>query len=287
MATDIVSTPPPNLNISELSRQHGVDRRTIKRWMNKGWAPPVPATIKIVEQSQEVPTDAHPPGRHGRHWIMGLCSGALGLALAGVGLVINARYAASLGATSEDAWLLATLGLAIDAGAVIGLSITALLWQGGRLLSAAAAFLLWVGFSVMSAIATAGFTSQSIGDFAAGRASVIEAATDQRQQRLEKIASGKMAVAAAMVARDQECGRVGPNCRQRVAELNARQAELTVAVDAPIVASASVSVADPGAHMLAGLTGVDQALIQKLRIAGLTAAPITAGLFLAFATMLL
>src|SRR5262245_36563020 len=90
MAADIVTTPPPNLNISALAREHGVDRRTIKRWQQKGWAPPAPATIKIVEQSQSVPTDAHPPGRRGRHWIMGLASGVLGLVLAGVGLVINA-----------------------------------------------------------------------------------------------------------------------------------------------------------------------------------------------------
>src|SRR5262249_54521656 len=64
-------------------------------------------------------------------------------------------FAASLGATVEDSWLLATLGLAIDAGAVIGLSVTALLWQAGHFLPAFAAFVLWVGFSMMSAIATA------------------------------------------------------------------------------------------------------------------------------------
>jgi len=103
------------------------------------------------------------------------------------------------------------------AGAVIGLSVTALLWQGGRLLSSLAAFVLWLGFSMMSAVATAGFTSQSLGDHAAGRASVIEQAADLLRNTLS-VAAAKMAVASAMQARDQECGKVGPNCRQRVAE---------------------------------------------------------------------
>jgi len=49
----------------------------------------------------------------------------------------------------------------------------------------------------------------------------------------------------------------------------------------------TVSTADPGAHMLAGLLGVSEQSIQKARIAGLTIAPVTAGLFLAFAAVLL
>jgi hypothetical protein len=219
--------------------------------------------------------------------VLGLASGALGLALAGVGLVINARYAASLGQTTEESWLLATLGVAIDGGAVIGLSVAALLWQTRHLLSSLAAFVLWVGFSMMSAIATAGFTSQSLGDFAAGRASAIEAAADLRGQRADKIAAAKLAVTNGITARQQECDKVGPNCRQRIAELNQRQADLATALASPTVVSAPVGVPDPGAHMLAALLHVDQASIQKLRIAGLTVAPITAGLFLAFATMLL
>src|SRR5262249_12807398 len=133
----------------------------------------------------------------------------------------------------------------------------------------------------------AGFTSQSLGDHAAGRLAVIEQAADLRTQRIEAVAAAKMAVAAAMQARDQECAKLGPHCRERTSELNQRQSEFAAAVAAPVVATAAVSVPDPGAHMLAGLLHVDQATIQKLRIAGLTIAPITAGLFLAFATMLL
>src|SRR4051794_35886569 len=113
---------PAPVNVSALAREHGVHRRTITRWLANGWAPPAVATIKIVEQDQGVRTNAHPPARH---WILGLTCGALGLALAAVGLVINAQYAGSLGHTAGESVLLAALGLAVDGGAVILLSVAA------------------------------------------------------------------------------------------------------------------------------------------------------------------
>ena len=115
-------------------------------------------------------------------------------------------------------------------------------------------------------IATAGFTSQLIGDATAARGAVTEQATDLRTQRADAIPIAKVAVANAIAARDQECGKVGPNCRQRVAELNQRQAELSAVVAAPAVVATPVSTADPGAHMLAGLLGVSEQSIQKARI---------------------
>jgi hypothetical protein len=216
-----------------------------------------------------------------------LTCGALGLALAGVGLVINANYAASLGRTVDESALLAALGLAVDGGAVILLSVSARLWQARHRLWSGVAFASWLGFTSASMIATAGFTSQSIGDHAAGRGAAIEQASDHRTQRAEAIEIAKAAVANAMTARDHECGKVGENCRKRIAELNQRQAELTAAVAASPVASASVSAADPGAKLLAELLGIAEASIQKARIAVLTIAPATAALFLAFSVMLL
>jgi transposase-like protein len=47
---------PPESNISALARQYGVDRRTIRRWRQKGWAPPASATVRILPQDQSVPT---------------------------------------------------------------------------------------------------------------------------------------------------------------------------------------------------------------------------------------
>src|SRR5215831_1996025 len=96
-------------NISELAREYGKSRQTIRRWLENGWQPPAPATAEIVQEDQSVATHGHPPGRP---WLLGLTCGALGLALAGVGLLINAQYAASLGRTMGESSLLAALGLA-------------------------------------------------------------------------------------------------------------------------------------------------------------------------------
>jgi hypothetical protein len=274
----------PEYNVSALAREHGVHRRTITRWLANGWTPPAVATIKIVEQDQGVRTPAHPPARHP---ILGVTCGALGLALAGVGLVVNAQYAAGLGHSMGESALLATLGLAVDAGAVILLSVAAALWQSRHPLWSAFAFVSWLGFTAASMIATAGFTSTAIGDHAAGRTAVIEQSMDLRTQRAETIAAAKAAVANAVTARDQECGKVGENCRKRVAELAQREAELRTAVAAPTVATASVSAADPGAKLISELAGISEVSVQKLRIGVLTVAPATAGLFLTFSVMLL
>jgi hypothetical protein len=180
------------LNVSALAREFNVDRRTIKRWQAKGWTPPAVATIQIVESNQDVPRGAHPPGRP---WLLGLTCGALGVALAAVGLVINAQYAASLGHTMGESALLAALGLAVDGGAVILLGVAAALWQARHPLWSVIAFASWVGFTLASMIASAGFTATAINDHAAGRGAVIEQVTDLRTQRAEAIAAAKTAVA--------------------------------------------------------------------------------------------
>ena len=69
----------------------------------------------------------------------------------------------------------------------------------------------------------------------------------------ESAAAAQAAVTAATVARDQDCGRVGPVCRQRVAELIDRQAELASVLKAK-------ALADQAAAIEAELTGTTQAL---------------------------
>src|SRR5262245_30439176 len=139
--------PVPMPTVAALAREYGVDRRTIRRWQQKGWAPAAPATIEIIPRVQEVPTHAQGGGRH---WFLGGTCGALGLALAAVGLVINGHYAASLGHTPGESALLATLGLAVDGGAVILMAVAAALWQAQHMLGSAVAFVAWVGFTAAS-----------------------------------------------------------------------------------------------------------------------------------------
>jgi Poxvirus D5 protein-like len=46
----------------------------------------------------------------------------------------------------------------------------------------------------------------------------------------EGVAAAKSAVASAEIARDQECGKIGENCRKRMADVSARQDELARAI---------------------------------------------------------
>src|SRR5262249_2987636 len=245
------------------------------------------------ESVQGVTTLVHPrrpvtERQPGRHWILGGICGVIFSGLLAVGLAVNATHYWHL--VRDGSYLFTSLGAIIDLAAVSLLSAGAVLWRDGHWGAAVGSFLTWLIFAPLSVIPTAADAAQVLADRAAARGAGIVQSADRRPQRLEKIASSKMAVAAAMVARDQECGKVGPNCRQRVAELNARQAELTAALDVPIVARASVAAADPGPAMLASLfswAGVTEKLIQQAWVAGLTIVPALAGVFMMFTTLLL
>jgi hypothetical protein len=95
---------------------------------------------------------------------------ATALGLAGVGLFMNARFAASFGQTTEAAVLLAMIGLAIDVLAVTLPTVAAQLWHHGSRANAALAWCIWVVALGMTLLAAMGFASTNIGDAVAGRA---------------------------------------------------------------------------------------------------------------------
>lgn len=100
----------------------------------------------------------------------------------------------------------------------------------------------------------------------------------------ESIGVAKGAVESAEVARQQECGKVGDNCRKRVAELSERQTELgnlmaaKAATDLILSADAKIadieaeiaslgtipSHADPGSARMARLTSMSEATMSEM-----------------------
>jgi hypothetical protein len=128
-----------------------------------------------------------------------------------------------------------------------------------------------------------------------------------------KLTAAKAAVDAAVIARDQECGRAGKNCRRRMAELTGRWSDLTTALknkaltdqsakfdaklreaEATLKVVPPVEVADP---QVEGVTDViawtsrgivipTSADLKIVRILGLAAMPALAGLLFAFAMAL-
>jgi hypothetical protein len=99
-----------------------------------------------------------------------LLSTAVGLTC--VGLIMNARFAASFGQSVEAAVLLATIGLAVDMLAVVLPTVGVQLWHRRSILAAGAAWTIWVAALSMTLLAATGFASTNIGDAVAGRAKV-------------------------------------------------------------------------------------------------------------------
>jgi hypothetical protein len=110
------------------------------------------------------------------------------LALGGTGLVMNARYASSLGRSGEGETVLAVVGIAIDILALVLPSVGCALWSRGHRLRAVLAWGLWplmVGFSLM---ATVGFSATHIGAAIAARSTEANKASDIQQWRKDRAA---------------------------------------------------------------------------------------------------
>src|SRR5262249_5557751 len=168
-----------------------------------------------------------PPRRDG-HPVLAALTFGLGLVVAAVGLWLNARFAAHFGQTFEASATLAVIGLTIDAATMLLPAVIAALWMRHRIVLALAAVPVYGLALTMTAISALGFASQNIGDALAGRTAATNdraaLAADAARLRAERVAlvfvpTTQDAVNAATTARDQECGKVGENCRKRVLEL--------------------------------------------------------------------
>src|SRR5258707_13889560 len=88
-------------NFSALARQHGVHRRTIKRWLDNGWRPDqavVNVEPQIPPPAPSAQADAHPhahpartPAHHGGSYVAAGVLALAGVALGGIQLAIDAQ----------------------------------------------------------------------------------------------------------------------------------------------------------------------------------------------------
>jgi hypothetical protein len=131
-----------------------------------------------------------------------------------VGLVMNARFAASFGQTLEAAALLAAIGLAIDLLAVVLPSVGVQFWHRRSLVASAAAWSIWLAVLTMTWLAATGFASTHIGDAVAGRAKIANerSVLTERMERLrhERIGITELRPAAAI---DVELQRAQPQAQ--------------------------------------------------------------------------
>jgi len=141
-----------------------------------------------------------------------LLSTAVGLTI--VGLIMNARFAASFGQSVEAAVLLATIGLAVDMLAVVLPTVAAQLWHRRSIMAAGAAWTIWMAALSMTLLAAMGFASTNIGDAVAGRAKVASesSALTDRIGRLRSERSG-IAETRSTAAIEVELQRAQPEAQ--------------------------------------------------------------------------
>jgi hypothetical protein len=143
----------------------------------------------------------------------------------------------------------------------------------------------------MAGLASIAFASLHMGDAGAARAAIVTTATETANQRTAAIEGARAAAQAATVARQGECQKRGPLCRDLEHVEQARMGELTAAIALPVPTVATIADADPqiaGAVRLAtwvglGVTATD---IGNLRLALMALLPNLAGLVLCFGVAL-
>jgi hypothetical protein len=231
--------------------------------------------------------EPQPVLREGSH-IAGVLLAGTALILAGVGLLTNAQFAASLGQTPVSSTLLAALGFAIDGLALILPCVAGVLWRGRHCLASVSAWAVWAGAVTVTLIAAAGFAAGNIGDSVTARGAKI-AERAELTARIETLQERhKEAITAAERARAAECVKVGPVCRQRETALAAvlanPETDLKTAMTA-LAALPPVVAGDPAGEMIAAWSNgaVSATAVHRIRIAGLTVMPATPGLLLSFA----
>jgi hypothetical protein len=144
---------------------------------------------------------------------------------------------------------------------------------------------------MMAMLASIGFASLHMGDTVAARAAIVTTAAATANQRTAAIEAARTAAQAATIARQAECQRRGPLCRDLEHVEQARMSELGAAIASPVPDAATIVDADPqvtGAMRLAqwvglGVTATD---IGNPRLALLALLPNLAGLVLCFGVAL-
>jgi hypothetical protein len=197
---------------TDLQRARRLNKERQKRWRDRQRAgklaesaPPAKASLNTAEREPSV----RPAFRGAdtsvtrRYDLTAVTLRAASIALAAVGLSMNAVYAHSLGSSDISGWLFLALGVAADASALCLPSVAA---SAPKRIQRIAAWTTWAIVFAFAIIGSVGFASTSISDVTALRSSRVTPA----------VTEARLALGDALAARDRECkGGVGKFCRQR------------------------------------------------------------------------
>lgn len=223
-------------NVSELAREHGVSRSTIRRRLEKGWNPPVrprpsletpaPPSGDIAARDRPVPATLR-PGVGAVLAIVAICIGALAIG-------INGQAGWRLGGSLFASVTFAGMAMAADLLALALPTAAASLWHVRRPGMAVLAWLTWTLAATLTTLASVGYVELHISDAAAGRRAIVATSAAVIDQREAGVAAAQLAANTARKAREVECEIRGPRCRERETDERTALAALTAAIAVPI-----------------------------------------------------
>jgi len=330
IANPTAPTPIPTaLNVTALAKRFGVARSTIQRRLRKGWTPPAgvqrraapratPLAAPVLQVTPQpvphqvprlVPQSAPPetawlcppaqiqhepdvmPDCQGGSRRVGLVLLATASAIAVLAICINAQTGWRFGTTPLAGATFAGLSNAADMLAIVLPSAAVALWWNRRHVLATSAWATWVLAAGMATLASIGFSSLHMGDTAAVRSAIVSTAVATADRRNAAIEVARDAAQAATGARQGECSRRGPLCRDRERDEQARMTELGATIAVPVPTAATIADADPqvtGAVRLAQWAGLSVTAtdIGNLCLVLMALLPNLAGLVLAFGSAL-
>jgi hypothetical protein len=209
---------------------------------------------------------------------------AVALGLAAIALTVDATY---YGAMGHDP-VLAALGLAID---LLSITLPAVACRAPGLVPKLTGWGIWAAATGMTLLATAGWSSQNIGDFVQGR-SIEATRTDDLLERLQALRGQRKAIgetrsvhvieASLKVHCDRACKRdlgIAKAAAEQRDELDGRIAELS----GRLSTAKPIAAADSGAAIVAAWLHVAPGQVAGARLFGLTCLPATAGVLLSLA----
>jgi len=217
---------PPDISISELARRSGLSRTTVRRRLNEGWTPAdlIPIEVEEIPQSVQrlstpVHLSVHPNGR----WWNAIGRGIVGIVLVGAGITLavtsmwaNAWFGYSLTADETAGRIFATFAVVAEIVACVLPTAIRFYWRDGNWwVALEGGALMCVVLSVIF-FAASGFVLTNVSE-----------AIEVRGERVTPtISIARGALNDARAARDRECSKVGPICRQREDTVAERQRKL-------------------------------------------------------------
>jgi hypothetical protein len=263
------------INISQLARQLGVHRRTIKRWLDDGWRPDQ-AVVKVEPEilppappAQENAHPAHPPAHRGQgRWraagriSTGLVVAGCGVAIAATSIRANVWFGRSLTTDQTAGEIFSHLSVLAEIVACAIPTAMRFYWQDGDRWTALKGMALMAVALTVVFFAASGFVLTNVSAGAELRGDRVTSAVALAQRTVDTIAK----------SREDECRRRGDRCRALEEQERRALADLANA-------RAEVrAMADPQAQAL----HVESNTVRTVQAAAMVAMCLAAGYIIAF-----